>query len=167
MTYLLGDGRKATSLTSFLFLTLSETAELGEAYRHERKYMKKIVALLMAVLSLTTASATILKDHYEKIKGMTGYETPLPSESLGAISAVCTVIPMDSIDSVIQTLPKEHFRGEVKLEHPVYLYVAKADEMESEGLLLMPNFEKTMYVVFFVFITNDNVDDFIKQTLGE
>lgn len=63
MTYLLGDGRKATSLTSFLFLTLSETAELGEAYRHEHRYeMNRIrfcVITVLLILGAFTAAADI------------------------------------------------------------------------------------------------------------
>lgn len=63
MTYLLGDGRKATSLTSFLFLTLSETAELGEAYRHEHRFeMNRIrfcVITVLLILGAFTAAADV------------------------------------------------------------------------------------------------------------
>lgn len=151
------------------------TAELGEAYRHERKYMKKIVALLMAVLSLTTASATVLKDHYEKIKGMTGVEVPIPTQDNSeVVSMVGTVILVDSVYSVVKSLPTE-YQKEVKKafdNYFVYIYAAQSDEMESEVLLFFPapdpqTYAINTYLVVFAIVPNDSVEDFIKQPMGE
>ena len=124
----------------------------------------------MAVLSLTTASATVLKDHYEKIKGMTGVEMPISTSDWGIVSMEGTIIPLDSVKTTIQSLPDEYLKGITKSVKPKYIFIAQEDKTVSEGVMLMPmqleGYDDYYAVLFFV-IPNDEVKDFIKKNTKE
>lgn len=124
----------------------------------------------MAVLSLTTASATVLKDHYEKIKGMTGVEMPISTSDWGIVSMEGTIVPLDSVKTTVQSFPEEYLKGITKSVKPKYIFIAQEDKKVSEGVMLMPmqleGYDDYYAVLFFV-IPNDEVKDFIKKNTKE